>query len=345
MEHDDFRDFYYQYLGMVDVLNVSDSSMDRIDMLDDYGAGTVIRTKLRPGIELIVADCRFYQSQTLRFQSDVPMIELSFWLNGASEINLSGHHLHIQNNQCQLAFIRNLEAEMCYDAKEPMLACEIRIAESVFRELVDAFGGDVNLDMNKLLGSQAVRIFQQAIPPAEEQLVRQMLTCPVAPPLRKMYLEGKALELLAIYMQRLLFDVDSSTPGRGRGLRRTDLDKIREAANILACRMEQPPSLLELSRLTGISDFKLKAGFKELFGTTVFGYLRNKRMERAVFLLETERTNVYEAAIAVGYSNPGHFAALFRETYGINPGQWPKKAGFPGNSLKLPLHEGGAESR
>lgn len=86
--------------------------------------------------------------------------------------------------------------------------------------------------------------------------------------------------------------------------------------------MEQPPSLLELSKLAGISDSKLKAGFKELFGTTVFGYLKEKRLEKAKELLEMERINVCDAAIMVGYSNPSHFAASFRERYGCNPRDW-----------------------
>ncbi|MFE6076651.1 hypothetical protein ACFVQB_19470 [Paenibacillus sp. NPDC057886] len=54
-------------------------------------------------------------------------------------------------------------------------------------------------------------------------------------------------------------------------------------------RMEPPPSLLELSRLVGISDSKLKSGFKELFGTTVFGYLKEKRLDKARELLEMSK--------------------------------------------------------
>nr|WP_240343892.1 AraC family transcriptional regulator [Paenibacillus sp. SYP-B3998] len=92
--------------------------------------------------------------------------------------------------------------------------------------------------------------------------------------------------------------------------------------------MEQPPSLLELSKIVGISDFKLKAGFRELYETTVFGYLRDKRLAFAKSLLEREKITVYEAAITVGYSNPGHFAAVFREKYGFNPGEWQKLSGF-----------------
>ncbi|BBH23840.1 AraC family transcriptional regulator [Paenibacillus baekrokdamisoli] len=320
--HDDFHNNYPRYLN---ILNVPDDlAIDQIEIPELIGSGAIKRTKLRPGMELVIADCRLHQKQTLHFQSDVPMIELSFWLKGNNDVNLSGKPLHIRDNHCQLAFMQHLDAEMYCTANEPILACEIRLAESVFIDLVETLGGDTRLDIKQIVAAEPVRIFQQAIQPSEQLLVRQLLNCPFEPPLRKMYIEGKALELLAIYLQKCLFDTDDSIPRNGKGLRRTDLDKICAAADMLVARMDQPPSLLELSRMAGISDFKLKTGFRELYGTTVFGYLRDKRMEQALFLLETEGISVYEAAIATGYSNPSHFASVFREKYGFNPGQWGK---------------------
>jgi AraC-like DNA-binding protein len=56
-----------------------------------------------------------------------------------------------------------------------------------------------------------------------------------------------------------------------------------------------------------------------VFGTTVFGYLRARRMERARALLEAGKATVLEAAALVGYSNPSNFAAAFRREFGVNP--------------------------
>ncbi|WP_249664415.1 helix-turn-helix transcriptional regulator, partial [Lysinibacillus sp. D4B1_S16] len=74
--------------------------------------------------------------------------------------------------------------------------------------------------------------------------------------------------------------------------------------------------LMELSRLIGLNDFKLKKGFKEMYGTTVFGYLREKRLEQASLLLQNGTMNVMEVANAVGCSNPSHFAEVRKEKYG-----------------------------
>lgn len=71
----------------------------------------------------------------------------------------------------------------------------------------------------------------------------------------------------------------------------------------------------------GLNDFKLKAGFKEVFGTTVFGYIREQRLEKALAYLQSGRWNVGEAAFSVGYANPCSFAKAFRERYGLNPSE------------------------
>lgn len=82
-----------------------------------------------------------------------------------------------------------------------------------------------------------------------------------------------------------------------------------------------PPSLLELSRMVGLNDFKLKIGFKDHYGTTVFGYLRDMRMEHAMMLLLEGEANVTDAAARVGYANLSHFSEVFRKKYGINPSE------------------------
>lgn len=75
---------------------------------------------------------------------------------------------------------------------------------------------------------------------------------------------------------------------------------------------------MTLARQVGLNDFKLKLGFRQVFGTTVFGYLHEHRMEQAQLLLQERRMNVEEVARTVGYANRSSFAA-FRKKFGINP--------------------------
>ena len=101
-------------------------------------------------------------------------------------------------------------------------------------------------------------------------------------------------------------------------LRRLD-EQINAAAGLLAQRLEDPPTLAVLAGQVGVSETTLKRGFHQVFGTTVFGYLREQRMTRAHALLRSGEVTVLEAATRVGYSNPSNFTAAFRRHFGINP--------------------------
>ena len=93
---------------------------------------------------------------------------------------------------------------------------------------------------------------------------------------------------------------------------------------ILENNLEAPLSLMELSRTVGINDFKLKKGFKEVFGNTVFGYLNELKMNRAQLLLLNNDLSVAEIARLTGYKNPTHFTAAFKKKFGVLPGSLRK---------------------
>jgi len=96
---------------------------------------------------------------------------------------------------------------------------------------------------------------------------------------------------------------------------------LHQAREILLYQLENPPSLLELAAMVGVSVRTLKRGFPELFGKTVFGYLTDRRMEWAEKLLQQGNLSVTEVANLVGYSNPGHFAAAFKRRFCVTPSQ------------------------
>ena len=64
---------------------------------------------------------------------------------------------------------------------------------------------------------------------------------------------------------------------------------------------------------------KLKEGFKQIYGDSVFSFLFNYKMEFARKLLETNTVNVNEVGLKVGYSTSSHFIAAFKKKFGITP--------------------------
>jgi len=155
------------------------------------------------------------------------------------------------------------------------------------------------------------------ITPAMRSTVEQILHCPFQGNVKQIYLESKCLELIALKLDQLK-DVDKRT-GLFCPLKPDDIDRIHLARQILTSNLESPPSLMELARQVSLNDYKLKVGFRQVFGTTVFGYLHQRRMEKAQQLLVEQRMNVKEIAQTVGYANQSRFAAAFRKQFGVNP--------------------------
>jgi AraC-like DNA-binding protein len=148
---------------------------------------------------------------------------------------------------------------------------------------------------------------------AERTLAVQIATCPFAGRARELFLESKVLELLAYDLAR------SSVRSPARRASAEDEGRIRAAAQLLVDRCDSPPSIRELARAVGVNDLKLKQSFPQLFGTTVFGYLRQHRMNKAYELLAQGEVTVGEAACRVGYTCPSRFTVAFRRHFGATP--------------------------
>ena len=158
--------------------------------------------------------------------------------------------------------------------------------------------------------------WEDSMPSAQASLAgSQLLGCAMTGKGRQLYLEGKSTELLSLYLDML----QGQRLGFG-GFSRDDIQKLYDARAMLVERMADPPSIFELSRLCCINEFKLKKGFKKVFGQTVFEVLRKERMDRAKRLIEEGGYSVSNAAYEVGYSSVSKFIAAFKGAYGATPG-------------------------
>ncbi|QAR34039.1 AraC family transcriptional regulator [Geovibrio thiophilus] len=100
-----------------------------------------------------------------------------------------------------------------------------------------------------------------------------------------------------------------------------DINLILNAGRLITENLSNPPTLVSLAKSAGLNLFKLKNGFKEVFGTTVNGFITDKRMEKAKVMLESGDYSVSNIAWDLGYTNVSHFIELFRRQYGMTPGK------------------------
>lgn len=133
---------------------------------------------------------------------------------------------------------------------------------------------------------------------------------------KRLLIESMTLNWLSLILDQSEF---SDFPNTEPCDRHEDESALLAAARILEENLVADHSIAGISRSIYLNEFKLKRGFRERFNTTVFGYLRQKRMERAHELLRQGGMTVLQVSEEVGYSNPSHFSRAFREAFGLNP--------------------------
>lgn len=147
-------------------------------------------------------------------------------------------------------------------------------------------------------------------------VLSQILQLKIHESMKALYLKGKVYELLSLYFNR---QEDPSLEQCPFLVDEENIRKIRKAKSIIIERMSEPPSLESLSSEIGLSLKKLKEGFKQIYGDTVYSYLLDHKMEEARRMLASQKYNVNEVGLKLGYSTASHFIAAFKKKFGTTP--------------------------
>jgi len=134
--------------------------------------------------------------------------------------------------------------------------------------------------------------------------------------IKNLYLKGKGYELLSLYFNR---NEDPNAEHCPFLIDEENVSKIKRAKEIVISRMAEPPGLQELADEVGLNLKKLKVGFKQIYGDSVYSYLFDYKMEYARRLLDSGSHNVNEVGLKIGYSTASHFIAAFKKKYGTTP--------------------------
>lgn len=134
--------------------------------------------------------------------------------------------------------------------------------------------------------------------------------------IKKLYFKGKIYELLSLYFNRA---EDTSTESCPFLVDEENVIKIRKAKDIVIANMAEPPGLQELADQVGINLKKLKMGFRQIYGDSVYSFLFDYKMDYARKLLDSGSYNVNEVGLKIGYSTSSHFIAAFKKKFGTTP--------------------------
>ncbi len=154
------------------------------------------------------------------------------------------------------------------------------------------------------------------ISPSMAIVLSQLFHYNLHPSIKNLYYKGKGYELLSLYFNRTEDPNAEQCPFL---IDEENVLKIKKAKEIIIANMSEPPGLQELADEIGLTLKKLKMGFKQIYGDTVYGFLFEYKMEFARKLLDSGSYNVNEVGLKIGYSTGSHFIAAFKKKFSTTP--------------------------
>lgn len=154
------------------------------------------------------------------------------------------------------------------------------------------------------------------ISPSMAIVLNQLMNFNLMPTVKALYFRAKAYELLSLNFNRT---EDANIAQCPFLVDEENVLKIRKAKDLVISRMAEPPSLQELATEIGLSLKRLKEGFKQIYGDSVYSFLLDYKMEFSRKLLDSGEYNVNEVGLKVGYSTSSHFISAFKKKFGTTP--------------------------
>ena len=262
-----------------------------------------------------------FQNESNKIQSferaiDSTFIQIHFCLRGNSKFlfNEGGYTFDVLDNRSILLYNpqRTLPINLEIQPKTTLVSLLISIEK--FHSLFSKESGYIPF----LSDENSNRKFYDdtEIKATVAMVLHQIINSNINNSIRELYVKGKIYELLSLHFQK-----EENTDGEYCPflVDEQNVLKIRKAKDIIISRMAEPPSLQELALEIGLNLKKLKEGFKQIYGDTVYSFLFDYKMEHARKLLESNQYNVNEVGSQVGYSTASHFIAAFKKKFGTTP--------------------------
>lgn len=131
----------------------------------------------------------------------------------------------------------------------------------------------------------------------------------------EVYAECKSLEILTL----ALHCIEENTEIKVWTLSPAEKNTFQSIHDWLCKNYDRPGTLKEIALRFGLNEYKLKKGFKQLYGSTVFEFLLVQKMHTARNLLRNSTESIEMIAYETGYSKLPHFSTAYKNFFGYSP--------------------------
>lgn len=257
--------------------------------------------------------------------SNQELVRLHFGIRGDYSFKYGqlGRNFDLVGGHHNIMYSKGLDLEVCNKSLE-IETLGVNFPKEIFLDFTQDGDELLKKFSEKVLNGESVLISEKwgSINSPIQNVIDEILINPYAGSLQNIFLLAKTLELLV-----LCVDNYKASQAKKFNYLKTSQDKeaIIAARDYINARLSSPPNLTEIAKAVGVNEFKLKYGFKEMFHTTIFSYLTEKRLNLAKqYLLDSDKT-LSEIAADLGYSSTQHFHNQFKKKFDKTPKSFRSK--------------------
>lgn len=290
-----------------------------LDGENDVMKGQIKNLFIRPNFTLNISQLHFLQDVELSTPFPSEIVGFSFCLKGKSRFIIPHTDQKIDFSEGSSTLYKTLPHNGIaqFESGTSYTSVAIHLEVATFKEIVgdslDHLPEELIVAVNSPKGH---KVYDFPYSVKARLLLDELVRDEYTGLSKQFFVESKVLELIGLQVEALKAEKPTSS-----NLRTEEITKIRACESILREHFNDPLSLLQLSREVGLNDFKLKQGFKQVFGKPVFKYLQEYRLDKAMESLKTGNKTVTEVAEEIGYSSLGSFSNAFLGQFGKRPAE------------------------
>jgi AraC-like DNA-binding protein len=253
---------------------------------------------------------------SFEYEIDKNHIQFHFCIKGSSKFNFNNGNYSFpvisENSILLYNPVQELPINASLEANSLVLCVLISIKK--FHSLFSNQADQISFLNQDNAGNKFYK--DKKLGPMISVVLNQMAQQSVHESMHNLYLRAKVFELMSLYFNK---DKEMDVEQCPFLVDDKNIKKIRLAKDIIISRMTEPPTLNNLAIEVEISLKKLKEGFKQVYGASVYVFLLDYKMQVSKRLLSSGNYNVNEVALKVGYSTATHFINAFKKKFGTTP--------------------------
>lgn len=278
--------------------------------------GKIENTRVGDGFYMVKVENHEKHSLRIKREIDKSLIQFYFSAQGGAEFlfNQGNYRLSLEEEKSLLFYNPLVALPLDIDVKPNSKLIFLYIMVENLHRLFVEESDEIEFLNKENIGKKFYA--NRPLPPLLMVTLNQLLIHSVSGPAKGIFEKAKAYEILALFLNK----------GEDKDVEQCpflndeeNVERVRLAKKVLIEKMATPPSLKDLSREVGLNEYRLKEGFKNIYGKTVFQFLNDYRLDVARQILDKGGAKVNDAAYHIGYTNPSHFIAAFKKKFGITP--------------------------